>query len=81
MFSIYQIQRTNLVLLKTIKETCEAILYNEFDLVLNNAGYIVFERNIKKLMQDYVLEILEETIKTIVSANIYCSYRNPVRPL
>jgi hypothetical protein len=56
-----------------IKETCEAILYNEFDLVVNNEGYIVFEKNIKKLMQDYTLEILEELgemtkIETITKA-------------
>lgn len=44
--------------LLNIKDTCETVLYNEFDLVVNNEGYIVFERNIKKLMQDYVLEIL-----------------------
>lgn len=46
--------------LSTIKLICEAILFNEFDLVVDNEGYIVFERNIKKPMLDYVLEILEE---------------------
>ncbi len=46
--------------LSTIKSICEAILYNLFELVINKEGYVVFERNIKKLMQDYALEILEE---------------------
>lgn len=59
--------------LSSVKELCEAILYNEFDLVVSNEGYIVFERNVKKLMQEYALEILEELgemtkIETIAKA-------------
>jgi hypothetical protein len=46
--------------LSSIKETCEAILYNEFDLVVNSEGYIVFERNIRKTLPEYTFEILEE---------------------
>lgn len=46
--------------LTSIKETCEAILYNEFDLVVNNEGYIVFERNVRKTLPEYTFEILEE---------------------
>ena len=45
--------------LSSIKETCEAIIYNEFDLVVNNEGYIVFERNVKKPLVHYTIEILE----------------------
>jgi hypothetical protein len=45
--------------LPSIKETCEAIIYNEFDLVVNNEGYIVFERNVKKPLLHYTIEILE----------------------
>lgn len=46
--------------LSSIKETCEVILYNEFDLVVNNEGYIVFERNVRKTLPEYTFEILEE---------------------
>ena len=46
--------------LPSVKETCESILYNEFDLVVNNDGYIVFERNVRKTLPEYTLEILEE---------------------
>jgi len=45
--------------LSSIRETCEAIIYNEFDLVVNNEGYIVFERNVKKPLVHYTVEILE----------------------
>lgn len=45
--------------LSSIKEACEAILYNEFDLVVSNEGYIVFERNVKKPLVHYTVEILE----------------------
>lgn len=45
--------------LSSIRETCEAIIYNEFDLVVNNEGYIVFERNVKKPLVHYAIEILE----------------------
>lgn len=45
--------------LSSIKEICEAIIYNEFDLVVNNEGYIVFERNVKKPLVHYTVEILE----------------------
>lgn len=45
--------------LSIIKEPCEAILYNEFDLVVSNEGYIVFERNVKKPLVHYTVEILE----------------------
>ena len=46
--------------LSSLKETCEVILYNEFDLVVNNEGYIVFERNVRKTLPEYTFEILEE---------------------
>lgn len=46
--------------LSSIKEICESILFNEFDLVVNNDGYIVFERNVKKTFPEYTFEILEE---------------------
>ncbi|HWB26314.1 MAG TPA: hypothetical protein VG738_12575 [Chitinophagaceae bacterium] len=45
--------------LSSIKEVCEAILFNEFDLVVNIEGYIVFERNTKKPLIQYTVEILE----------------------
>jgi hypothetical protein len=45
--------------LTSIKEICEAIIYNEFDLVVNNEGYIVFERNVKKPLVHYTVEILQ----------------------
>ncbi|MBS1735135.1 MAG: hypothetical protein JST21_08160 [Bacteroidetes bacterium] len=46
--------------LSSIKEICEAIIYNEFDLVVNNDGYIVFERNVRKTLPEYTYEILED---------------------
>jgi hypothetical protein len=46
--------------LPIIKETCESIIYNEFDLVVNNEGYILFERNVRKTLPEYTFEILEE---------------------
>lgn len=46
--------------LPSIKEICESILFNEFDLVVNNDGYIVFERNVRKALPEYTFEILEE---------------------
>lgn len=46
--------------LPIIKETCESIIYNEFDLVVNNEGYIIFERNVRKTLPEYTFEILEE---------------------
>lgn len=46
--------------LSSIKEICELILFNEFDLVVNNEGYIVFERNVRKTLPEYTFEILEE---------------------
>lgn len=39
---------------------CESILFNEFDLVVNADGYLIFERNTKKQLTEYVLEALEE---------------------
>lgn len=45
--------------LTEIKRICEAIIYNEFDLVINKEGYIVFERNVKKPLVEYILEVLE----------------------
>jgi len=45
--------------LPRIKEICEVILYNEFDLVVNNEGYIIFERNVRKPLPEYTFEILE----------------------
>ena len=44
----------------SIKEICETIIYNEFDLVVSNEGYIVFERNARKTLPEYAFEILEE---------------------
>jgi hypothetical protein len=46
--------------LPSIKQICESILFNEFDLVVNNEGYIVFDRNSKKTLPEYTFEILEE---------------------
>jgi hypothetical protein len=44
----------------TIKSICESILYNEFDMIVNVSGYIVFEKNIRKPLTEYTYEILQE---------------------
>jgi hypothetical protein len=43
-----------------IASICESILFNEFDLVVNADGYLIFERNTKKQLTEYVVEALEE---------------------
>ncbi|MBV4356304.1 hypothetical protein [Pinibacter aurantiacus] len=44
----------------SIKQICDTILYNEFDLVVSNEGYVIFERNVRKTLPEYTFEILEE---------------------
>ncbi len=39
---------------------CESILFNEFHLVVNADGYLIFERNTKKQLSEYVIEALQE---------------------
>jgi hypothetical protein len=46
-------------LLKEVIPICETILLNEFDLVVNFDSYLVFQRNTKKPLHEYALEILE----------------------
>lgn len=43
-----------------IASICESILFNEFDLVVNADGYLIFERNTKKQMTEYVIDALQE---------------------
>ena len=42
-----------------IKDTCETIIFNEFSMVINSDGYLVIERNSKKPLHEYAIEILE----------------------
>lgn len=52
--------------LSLIAEICEVILYNEFDIVINNDGYIQFDSNRKRTLLKYIeeeLEILGEMTK------------------
>jgi hypothetical protein len=39
---------------------CEAILYNEFDLVVDSDGYLTFERNTIKQLHEYCYDILND---------------------
>ena len=55
------------------KEILQVILLNEFNLVVNNAGFILFDSNVRKTLNDFTLEILEEfgkmaTVKEILKA-------------
>lgn len=43
-----------------IASICESILFNEFDLVVNANGYLIFERNTKKQLTEYVIEALQD---------------------
>jgi hypothetical protein len=51
--------------LNEIKETCEIILLNEFDIIIDSAGYLTFEKNKRKPMLEYVIEFLELSGKPI----------------
>jgi hypothetical protein len=42
---------------------CEAIIYNEFELVVNSDGYLTFERNTFKQLHEYCFDILNEFSK------------------
>jgi hypothetical protein len=39
---------------------CENLIFNEFELVVTNDGYLIFEQNTKKPVHQYYYEILEE---------------------
>ncbi|OFX56820.1 MAG: hypothetical protein A2046_10260, partial [Bacteroidetes bacterium GWA2_30_7] len=43
-----------------IYTVCEAIIYNEFELVVNSDGYLTFERNTFKQLHEYCFDILNE---------------------
>lgn len=47
-------------LLSELTETCEAIIFNEFDLVVSQDRYLKFERNTKKQVHEYAFEILND---------------------
>lgn len=46
-------------LLSQLKPICEQILYNEFNLAVNPDGFIEFERNSKRPLSEYIVEVLE----------------------
>lgn len=52
--------KPDLEVISTINLICREILYTELDLVVNQTGYLIFERNVKKQMTDYAIEVLEE---------------------
>jgi hypothetical protein len=59
-FLLQFLNEENRHLLKEITPICETIILNEFDLVVNFDGCLLFERNTKKPTSEYALEILEE---------------------
>lgn len=46
-----------------ISKICDTILFNEFELVVNTEGYITFERNSIKKIQEYCYNVLEDESK------------------
>jgi hypothetical protein len=53
------------------KNVCEQILYNEFDLVVDPDGFLVFTRNTKKLNHEYIELILEENRRLMTVEEIF----------
>lgn len=54
------IEPEGIMYLLNIKEISKVILSNDFNLNVNNAGYILIESNVRKTLNDYTFEILEE---------------------
>lgn len=46
--------------LSEIKPVCEAIIFSEFELLVDSTGYIYFERTTKKQVHEYCYDVLEE---------------------
>jgi hypothetical protein len=46
-----------------ITEICSTIIFNEFDLFVSTDGYLTFERNTVKQIQEYCYNVLEEESK------------------
>lgn len=53
-----------------IYTVCEAIIYNEFELVVNSDGYLTFERNTFKQLHEYCFDILNEFSKPMTIEEI-----------
>jgi hypothetical protein len=45
---------------KELYSVCEAIIFSEFELLVDSNGYIYFERTTKKQVHEYCYEVLEE---------------------
>jgi hypothetical protein len=45
---------------KEVYSVCEAIIFSEFELLVDSNGYIYFERTTKKQVHEYCYEVLEE---------------------
>ena len=45
---------------KEVYSVCEAIIFSEFELLVDSTGYIYFERTTKKQVHEYCYEVLEE---------------------
>ena len=45
---------------KEVYSVCEAIIFNEFDLLVDSSGYIYFERRTKMQVHEYCYDVLEE---------------------
>jgi hypothetical protein len=43
-----------------VKYVCEQIVFNEYELVVNSEGYLIFEHNKNKLLSNYVIEALSD---------------------
>lgn len=68
---LYQfINEKKLDLLMELKPICETIILNEFGLLVNFDGYLVFERNKKKQLHEYAIEILEKNGNVMKIENI-----------
>jgi hypothetical protein len=65
--------------LKEIIPVCETIILNEFDLVVNFEGFLLFERNTKKQLHEYALEVLEAS-GSLMKVEDVCSTINEKYP-
>jgi hypothetical protein len=69
----------NFRILEEIKDYCEVIINEEFDLFLDLNDNIVFSRTNKKTLPEYITEILEELGEPTTVEDIYAKleYKNP----
>ena len=61
----------NLEILNRVSEITEIILLNEFEIVIDSDENIVFKRNTKKQISNYVYKIFEEVKKPLTIYEIY----------